>query len=98
MEKADIQKMYDWIQSRVRHVPGSDEPVIAFDAPTAEDFIEQGFTDEDIALTLESGWWPQMIVDIIETPEYAEPDESLEQVLQYAKDVVVEYFRKRLGT
>ena len=98
MEKADIQKMYEWIQSRVQDVPGSDEPVIAFDAPTAEDFKEQGFSDEDIALTLGSGWWPEMIVDIIDTPEYAEPDESPEQVLQYARDVVVEYFRKRLGT
>jgi len=98
MEKEDIQRMYEWIQGRVRLVPGSDEPVIAFDAPTAEDFKERGFTDEDIALTLGSGWWPPMIVDIIETPEFAEADESQEQVLQYARDVVVEYFRKRLGT
>ena len=98
MEKADIQRMYEWIQGRVRLAPGSNEPVIAFDAPTAEDFKEQSFFDEDIALTLGSGWWQQMVVDIIETPEYAEPDESPEQVLQYARDVVVEYFRKRLGT
>lgn len=98
MEKADIQRMYEWVQSRVRLVPGSDEPVIAFDAPTAEAFKERGFTDDDIALTLGSGWWQQMIVDIIETPEFAEPDESPDQVVQYARDVVVEYFRKRLGT
>ena len=39
-----------------------------------------------------------MVADIIDTPEFAEPDESPEQVLQYARDVVVEYFRKRLGT
>jgi hypothetical protein len=98
VEKADIQKMYEWIQGRVRLTPGSDEPVIAFDAPTAEDFKECGFSEDDTALSLGSAWWPQMVVDIIETPEYAEPDESPEQVLRYARDVVVEYFRKRLGT
>ncbi|MDX2436596.1 MAG: hypothetical protein QNL88_06040 [Acidobacteriota bacterium] len=98
MEKADIQKMYEWIQSRVRLVPGSDESVIAFDAPTAQDFKECGFSEEDTALSLGSAWWPEMVVDVIETPKYAEPDESAEQILQYARDVVVEYFRKRLGT
>lgn len=98
MEKEDIKKMYEWIQSRVRLAPGSDEPVIAFDPPTTEDFRENGFDDEMVALTLRSRWWPEMVVDIIDTPEYAEPDESAEQVLQYARDVVVEYVRKRLGT
>jgi hypothetical protein len=98
VEKTDIQKMYKWIQIRVRLVPGSDKPVIAFDAPTAEVFKESGFSEEDTALSLGSAWWPEMVVDVIETPEYAEPDESAEQILQYARDVVVEYFRKRLGT
>jgi hypothetical protein len=98
VEKADVKKMYEWIQGRVRLVPGSDDPVIAFDAPTAEDFHLKGFDEENVAQTMGSKWWPEMIVDIIDTPEFAEPDESPEQVLQYARDVVVEYFRKRLGT
>jgi hypothetical protein len=98
VEKTEIQRMFAWIQGRVRLVPDSDEPVISFDAPSADDFKENGFSDADITLTLESGWWRQMVIDIIETPEYAEPDESPEQVLKYARDVVVEYFRKRLGT
>jgi hypothetical protein len=89
VEKADIQKMYGWIQGRVRLVSGTDEPVVAFDAPTSDDFREYGFTEGDIAMTLGSSWWPEMVVDIIDTPEYAEPDESPEQVLQYARDVVV---------
>jgi len=98
VEKTDIKKMYEWIQGRVRLVPGSEDPVIAFDAPAAADFTANGFDDEMVVLTLHSRWWPEMVVDIIDTPEFAEPDESPEQVLQYARDVVVEYFRKRLGT
>lgn len=96
VEKSDIKKMYEWIQGQVRLVPGLDDPVIAFDAPTAEDFKKNGFNDEMVALVLQSRWWPEMVVDIIDTPEFAEPDETPEQVLQYARDVVVEYFRKRL--
>jgi len=98
MEKEDIKRMYEWVQNRVRLVPDSDKTVIAFDAPTTDDFKEQGFDDELASLTLGSAWWPEMVADIIETPEFAEPDETAEQVLQYARDVVVEYVRKRLGT
>jgi hypothetical protein len=98
VDKAEIKRMYEWVQGRVRLVPGSDDPVVAFDAPSAEDCTGNGFDEELMALTLQARWWPEMIVDIIDTPEFAEPDESPEQVLQYARDVVVEYFRKRLGT
>ncbi len=98
MEKEEIKRAYVWIQNRVRLVPGSEEPAIAFDAPSATDFKDNGFDEELVRVTLQSRWWPEMVVDIIDTPEFAEPDESPEQVLQYARDVVVEYFRKRLGT
>ena len=36
-----------------------------------------------------------MVTDIIETPEMCDPDDSPEQILEYAKDVVAEYIRKR---
>jgi hypothetical protein len=98
VDKADIKRMYEWIQGRVRLVSGLEEPVIAFDAPSAEDCRSHGFDDAMVAMTLQSRWWPEMVVDIIDTPEFAEPDETPEQVLQYARDVVAEYFRKRLGT
>jgi hypothetical protein len=96
MEKEDITRMYEWIQSRVRLVPDCEEPVIAFDAPTPEAFREQGFDEELTGLTLGSPWWPEMVTDIIETPEFAEPDEPPDVVLQYARDVVKEYVWKRL--
>ncbi len=95
MEKDEIKKMYEWIQSRVALAEG-DTVAITFDEPTAEDFAAQGFGEEAVALTLGSAWWAEMATDIVETPDYAEPGESAKQILGYARDVVVEYVRKRL--
>jgi len=97
MEKDEIKKMYEWIQSRVGLGQG-DVLTITFDEPTAEDFAAQGLGKDAVALTLGSAWWAEMATDIVETPDYAEPGESAEQILDYARDVVVEYVRKRLYT
>jgi hypothetical protein len=97
MDKGEIKKLYEWIQSRVALGDG-DTVTITFDEPTAEDFAARGFDEEAVALTLGSAWWAEMATDIVETPEYAEPGESAEQILGYARDVVVEYVRKRLYT
>ena len=97
MDAQEIKRLYEWIQSRVALGDG-DTITITFDEPTADDFAEQGFGDEAVELTLGSAWWSEMATDIIETPDYAEPGESAEQILGYARDVVVEYVRKRLYT
>jgi hypothetical protein len=98
MEDDEIRRMYEWIQSRVDLGDGADKVAILFDAPTARDFEDQGFGTEVVSLTLESPWWAEMATDIVETPDYAEPGESPEQILEYARDVVAEYVRKRLFT
>ena len=98
MDSDEIKRMYEWIQGRVTLAHEGDGITISFDEPTASDFEDQGFGAEAISLTLESGWWAEMATDIVETPDYAEPGESPEQVLGYARDVVVEYVRKRLFT
>jgi hypothetical protein len=72
--------------------------VISFDEPGSGDFSGAGFESEAVELTLHSDWWKEMVTDIVETPEYAEPGESPEQVLGYARDVVKEYVAKRLYT
>ena len=97
MEKDEIKKMYEWIQGRVGLGDG-DALTVTFDEPTAEDFAAQGFGEEAVALTLGSAWWAEMATDIVETPDFAEPGESAEKILGYARDVVVEYVRKRLYT
>lgn len=98
MEHDEIKRMYTWIQSRVTLADATDGIAISFDEPNSDDFAEAGFDPQAVELTLGSDWWKEMVADIIETPEYAEPGESPEQVFAYARDVVVEYVRKRLYT
>ena len=98
MESEEIKRMYEWIQRRVALADATDGIAITFEEPGFEEFSSAGFGPEAVELTLGSGWWREMVTDIIETPEYAEPGESPEQVLGYARDVVKEYVAKRLYT
>lgn len=98
MEADEIKRMYEWIQGRVALADATDGIAITFDEPNADDFADKGFESEAVDLTLTSEWWAEMVTDIIETPDFAEPNESPEQVLQYARDVVKEYVAKRLYT
>ena len=97
METEEIRQLIQWLQDRVTLATG-DEPAISFAKPNAADFSAKGFGADVVAITLKAPWWPEMVTDIVETPEYAEPGESAEQILSYAKDVVSEYVRKRLFT
>jgi hypothetical protein len=98
MDADEIKRMYEWIQSRVKLADTTDGIAITFDEPGADDFEEARFASEAVELTLGSDWWAEMVTDIIETPDYAEPGEGPQQVLEYARDVVKEYVAKRLYT
>lgn len=98
MDKAEIRRMYEWIQSRVTLDEDSKTIAISFDEPGPDDFADADFDPDVVEMTLDSDWWEEMAADIIETPDFAEPGESPEQILEYARDVVVEYVRKRLYT
>jgi hypothetical protein len=95
-DQDEIRRLYEWLQGRVRLHQQSDEPTISYDQPSAEDLQEAGFSDELIDRTIRAPWWREMVTDVVETPEFAEPEDSPEQVLNYAKDVVREYIWKRL--
>ena len=98
MEADEIKRMYEWIQGRVTLADVTDGIAMTFDEPGPEEFSRAGFGSEAVELTVGSDWWAEMTADIVETPEFAEPGESPEQVLQYARDVVKEYVAKRLYT
>lgn len=98
MERDEIKRLIAWLRTRVNLGESGAEITTTFDEPERCDFSEQGFEHEVTALTLEADWWKEMVSDIIETPDFAEPGDSPEQVLEYARDVVAEYIRKRLGT
>ena len=97
METDDIKTLISWLQTRVT-LDAGESVSISFAEPDAGEFSTKGFDDEVIKITLGAPWWPEMLTDIVETPEYAEPGESPEHILTYAKDVVSEYVRKRLYT
>ena len=98
MDADEIKRMYEWIQSRAKLADTTDGIAITFDEPSADDFEEAGFASEAVELTLGSDWWTEMVTDIVKTPDYAEPGEGPQQVLEYARDVVKEYVAKRLFT
>ena len=98
MEASEIRRLYEWIQGRVILGHTADGIAVTFDEPGPDDFEAAGFATEAVELTLSSDWWEEMVTDIVETPDYAEPGESPEKVLEYARDVVKEYVWKRLYT
>jgi hypothetical protein len=77
-------------------VPGP-PPVFAFAAPTALDLARLGVDAAEARRLLEAPWWPEMVVDILETPSFCAAEEKPETALRYARDVVSEYVRKRFS-
>jgi hypothetical protein len=71
--------------------------VITFHAPTEEEMIGEGLNAEDVKRILRVSWWEEMVTDIIETPDYCDSGDSPQQVLEYARDVVSDYIRKRVS-
>jgi hypothetical protein len=57
--------------------------------------IAAGLNPDGVKLLLGLSWWEDMVTDIIETPDFCEPDDTPEQILGYARDVVSDYIRKR---
>jgi len=68
---------------------------IVFDLPGIGAMAADGLDEGTLRRLHAAAWWPEMIDDVVETPDYAEPDEPAEVVLGYARDVVSEYIRKR---
>ena len=68
---------------------------IAFEAPSPDELEQAGLHAEGRRPILEAPWWDEMVSDIVETPDMCDPDDAPEQVLEYARDVVSEYIRKR---
>ena len=97
MTPEELRSMMAYLREVVRLGPrdtGS-QIVITFLAPTEDDMIDAGLNAEGVKRLLQASWWDEMVTDIIETPEYCDPGDSPQQVLEYARDVVSDYIRKR---
>ncbi len=97
MKAAERRAIIEFLRQKVRLKDGgSDSGVrIEFDAPTRDEMIGAGLDAKECAEILEAPWWEEMVTDILETPELCDPDDPPEQILEFARDVISEYVRKR---
>ena len=97
MTPDELRAIMDFLVQRVRleDDKAGEEIAVAFDAPTVDEMVRAGLDSEGSSQILAAEWWGEMVEDIVDTPEMCEPDDTPDQVLQYARDVVPEYIRKR---
>jgi hypothetical protein len=97
MNPDELREIMDFLRGRVQLAVGdtADRVVIRFDAPTVADMAAAGLNPEGSQRILAASWWDEMVTDVVETPEMCEPEDTPEEVLEYARDVVSEYIRKR---
>lgn len=95
MTPDDLRAIMTYLRDKV--LLETEDPIeLKFNEPTENEMLQAKLNADGIRRILSSDWWNEMITDIIETPEFCEPDESPDQVLEYAKDVVSDYLRKRV--
>ena len=97
MTADELRAIMDFLMEKVHFTDPvvAGEVAVGFDVPTIDDMREAGLNAEGCGQILNAPWWDEMITDIIETPEMCDPEDLPEQVLEYARDVVSEYIRKR---
>lgn len=91
-----LTKLISWLQDRIEMARDGKSIIMSFDIPSEADFIDAGFDQAMIDLTLNSSWWEEMITDIIETPDFVDPDSAPPLIIKYARDIVNEYVGKRI--
>ena len=99
MTPDDLKEIMSFLRARVS-ISGdkADSPLqIVFDVPDLATMIGVGLDETGSKEILNAAWWGDMVNDIIETPDFCEPDDPPEQVLIYARDVVTDYLRKRIA-
>jgi hypothetical protein len=97
MTPEELRAIMAYLRERVHLGPQEAKSsfVITLHAPTEKEMIDAGLNAEGVKRILRVPWWEEMVADIVETPEMCDPGDSPQQVLEYAKDVVSEYIRKR---
>jgi len=94
MTPEDLRRLTSYLQQNVEL---AEDSAIAFELPDEATMIGDGMHPDGVRQLLAAPWLSQMITDVLETPDFAGPDETPEQVLGYARDVVQEYVRKRFS-
>jgi hypothetical protein len=97
MEPDELREIMDFLRQRVQLEAGEavGRVVLRFDAPSVAEMAAAGLNAEGSQSILGAPWWDEMVTEVVETPEMCEAEDTPEQVLAYARDVVSEYIRKR---
>lgn len=97
MTSEELRALMDYLRERVKLRPQEANKSIAIDfhVPSEKEMIDAGLNVSGVRRILRVPWWDEMVMDIVETPEMCDPEDSQQQVLDYARDVVSEYIRKR---
>lgn len=97
MEPDELREIMEFLRGRVHLEAGGtgDPVVIRFDVPSLADMTAAGLDPDGSQSVLTAPWWDEMVTDVVETPEMCEPEDTPEEVLDYARDVISEYIRKR---
>jgi len=97
MTPDELRAIMTYLRERVRLGPRDADGCVTveFDAPTEQEMVGAGLDPEGARRILGVPWWAEMVADIVETPDMCDPDDPPERVLEYARDVVSEYIRKR---
>jgi hypothetical protein len=93
MTPDELRALMDYLRERISLDATTNE--LAFAAPSEAEMLDAGLNPEGVMWILHVPWWEEMVSDIYETPEFCESDDSPEQVLEYARDVVTDCIRKR---
>ena len=94
MTDEELREIMTYLEERVM-LESPEGRKLVFQPPTAAEMALAGLNPQGSARLLAEPWWNEMVNDVLETPDFCEPDEKPEQLLRYARDVVQEYIRKR---
>jgi hypothetical protein len=92
MQPEDLRRLMEYLQDLVSV---SDSRSIVFEIPDERTMLDAELDADIVRQLLAAPWLGEMVADVRETPDFCSPEETSDEVLQYARDVVVEYLRKR---
>jgi hypothetical protein len=94
MDADDLRRLAAFLQDRVRFQEGGKR--VAFALPSDAEMLAAGVHPDAVRQLGGAPWRDEFVADVVETPALCEPDDPPEVVLGYARDVVLEYVRKRM--
>jgi hypothetical protein len=90
----ELRELIAHLERRVRLADKTSRR-IDFELPGEPELLRAGLNPDGVRRLLAAPWLEEMVSEVLETPEFCEPEDSPDQLLRYAQDVVGEYIRKR---